>query len=75
MLRHPDVQRGIPTSLPLLRRLTGLYRDADTTFLIVDDESPDGTARLVREFAAADDRVPPPGRPPGADSDRPTCGA
>ena len=43
--------------VPLLRRLTGLYRDADTTFLIVDDESPDGTARLVREFAAADDRV------------------
>ena len=43
--------------LPLLRRLTGLYPDADTVFLIVDDESPDGTARLVREFAASDDRV------------------
>ena len=43
--------------VPLLRRLIGLYRDADTTFLIVDDESPDGTARLVREFAASDDRV------------------
>ena len=43
--------------LPLLRRLTGLYLDADTVFLIVDDESPDGTARLVREFAASDDRV------------------
>ncbi len=43
--------------VPLLRRLTGLYRDADTTFLIVDDESPDGTARLAREFAASDDRV------------------
>ena len=43
--------------VPLLRRLTGLYRDADTAFLIVDDESPDGTARLVREFAASDDRV------------------
>ena len=42
---------------PLLRRLTDLYRDADTTFLIVDDRSPDGTARLVREFAASDDRV------------------
>ena len=43
--------------VPLLRRLTELYRDADTAFLIVDDESPDGTARLVREFAASDDRV------------------
>ena len=43
--------------VPLLRRLTGLYPDADTVFLIVDDESPDGTARLVREFAASDDRV------------------
>ena len=54
MLRHPDVQRGASDIVPLLRRLTGLYRDADTTFLIVDDdESPDGTARLVREFAAA----------------------
>ena len=43
--------------VPLLRRLTGLYRDADTAFLIVDDESPDGTGHLVREFAASDDRV------------------
>ena len=43
--------------VPLLRRLTGLYRDADTVFLIVDDENLDGTARLVREFAASDDRV------------------
>ena len=43
--------------VPLLQRLTELYRDADTVFLIVDDESPDGTGRLVREFAASDDRV------------------
>ena len=42
---------------PLLRRLTGLYRDPDTAFLIVDDESPDGTARVVRETAASDDRI------------------
>ena len=40
-----------------LVRLTGLYPDPDTVFLIVDDESPDGTGRLVREFAASDDRV------------------
>lgn len=35
---------------PLLRQLTELYRDPDVAFLIVDDESPDGTAHLVREF-------------------------
>ncbi len=39
----------------LLSRLTQLYGDADTAFLVVDDESPDGTARLVREFAAGED--------------------
>ena len=42
----------------LLRRLTQLYGRPDTAFLIVDDHSPDGTARLVREFASgADGRV------------------
>ena len=41
----------------LLRRLTGLYAEPDTAFLIVDDESPDGTARLVRAFAASHGRV------------------
>lgn len=42
----------------LLARLMQLYGDADTVFLVVDDESPDGTARLVREVAAgADGRV------------------
>ena len=41
----------------LLRSLTELYRDASVTFLVVDDESPDGTGRLVREFAAGDGRV------------------
>ena len=42
---------------PLLRRLTELHPGADTAFLVVDDESPDGTGALVREFAAADGRV------------------
>ena len=42
---------------PLLRRLTGLHRNPDTAFLVVDDDSPDGTARLVRECAASDGRV------------------
>ena len=42
---------------PLLRRLTELYKDPDVAFLIVDDESPDGTADLVREFMTGDDRV------------------
>ncbi len=42
---------------PLLRRLTDLYRDEDTLFLIVDDNSPDGTARLVQEFAQQEPRV------------------
>ena len=46
-----------PNVVRLLARLTGLYPDPDTGFLIVDDESPDGTGRLVREFAVSDDRV------------------
>ena len=46
-----------PNVEPLLRRLTGLYAEPDTVFLIVDDESPDGTARLVRAFAASHGRV------------------
>ena len=46
-----------PNIEPLLRRLTGLYRDAGTVFLVVDDRSPDGTARLARQFAARDGRV------------------
>ena len=42
---------------PLLSRLTEEYADETTRFLIVDDESPDGTADRVREFAAQDRRV------------------
>ena len=42
---------------PLLRRLAELYQDADTVFLVVDDESPDGTARLVREAGESDGRI------------------
>ena len=42
---------------PLLQRLCDLYRDDNTAFLIVDDDSPDGTAHLVREFAAGEPRV------------------
>ena len=38
-------------------RLAELYPDPNVLFLVVDDESPDGTGRLVREFAAADARV------------------
>ena len=41
----------------LLPRLAELYPNPDLLFLIVDDESPDGTGRLVREFAATDARV------------------
>ena len=46
-----------PNIEPLLRRVTGLYTEPDTAFLVVDDESPDGTARLVRAFAESDGRV------------------
>ncbi len=46
-----------PNIEPLLRRVTGLYAEPDITFLVVDDESPDGTARLVRAFAESDGRV------------------
>ena len=42
---------------PLLQRLTDTYPADDVAFLIVDDESPDGTGRLVREFARRDRRV------------------
>jgi len=41
----------------LLPRLAELYPDPDVLFLVVDDESPDGTGRLVREFASSDARV------------------
>lgn len=41
----------------LLERLTALYPEAETRFLIVDDESPDGTGALVRQVAAGDERV------------------
>ena len=41
----------------LLQRLTELHPGANMLFLVVDDESPDGTGRLVREFAVGDDRV------------------
>ncbi|MCY3985638.1 MAG: glycosyltransferase, partial [Candidatus Dadabacteria bacterium] len=36
---------------PLLGQLTQIYRDKNTKFLVVDDDSPDGTAQHVREFA------------------------
>ena len=42
---------------PLLERVTALYPGSDTSVLVVDDRSPDGTGGLVRAFAAADPRV------------------
>ena len=42
---------------PLLGRLTELYPDVNTLFLVVDDESPDGTGELVRQCSARDSRV------------------
>ena len=41
----------------LLGRLSELYPDPNVMFLIVDDESPDGTGGLVRQFAQTDARV------------------
>ncbi len=46
-----------PNITPLLQSVTGLYRGDDVAFLIVDDDSPDGTANLVRAFARGDRRV------------------
>lgn len=43
--------------VPLLERLTSLHPEEGAVFLIVDDESPDGTGELVRGFAARDGRV------------------
>ena len=58
----------------LLPRLAELYPDPNVLFLVVDDESPDGTGRLVRECAAADARVHLlEGRSAG--SGPPTCAA
>lgn len=42
---------------PLLTRLAALYPEPDAAFLIVDDNSPDGTGRLVQDFAQTDRRV------------------
>ena len=59
--KNPRVCFVIPTYnealniTSLLSRLTQLYADEDTAFLIVDDESPDGTAQLVREFSSGED--------------------
>lgn len=41
----------------LLRRLVRLHPSPQTTFLIVDDDSPDGTAGLVRKFSSQEPRV------------------
>ena len=41
----------------LLQRLSELYPDPNMLFLVVDDESPDGTGRLVQGVAASDARV------------------
>ena len=41
----------------LLEQLTKLYPDPDMAFLVVDDESPDGTGRLVWEYAVSDARI------------------
>ena len=43
--------------VPLLGKLTELYPDTNTRFLVVDDDSPDGTGNLVARFAAAEPRV------------------
>ena len=42
---------------PLLRHLTHLHPSPETAFLIVDDNSPDGTAGLVRKFSSQEPRV------------------
>ncbi len=63
MAAEPRVCFVIPTYneasniRPLLERLTTLYPGPKVLFLVVDDESPDGTADLVREAATADARV------------------
>lgn len=42
---------------PLLQRLAHLHPSREAAFLVVDDGSPDGTAKLVRECSAMDSRI------------------
>ena len=43
--------------VPLLQRLTELHPGAEMAFLVVDDQSPDGTADRVRDFAISEARI------------------
>ena len=43
--------------VPLLSQLADLHDGANVRFLVMDDASPDGTAAVAREMAAADSRI------------------
>ena len=46
-----------PNVAALLRRLSALHPGGGATFLVVDDDSPDGTAAVVRELSGLDPRI------------------
>jgi len=63
MTAAPEVAIVVPTFnerdniAPLIQRLQNILGDLHWEVVVVDDDSPDGTAGLVRELAARDARV------------------
>jgi len=62
-LRGPELSVIVPTFnerenvVPLVERIGAALRDCAWELLYVDDDSPDGTADMVRQLAAKDSRI------------------